>query len=135
MADGLKYPLPPKSAPRGEWLLWAGNFAKTIASTKIYKELWPTSDPNLSNPLWVISGICWDGLDQKKKEHDPFNPFDQFFPEGKKKRRLHFRRERSRRVVSKAKELGLEIDPLLRSGENINFSFAKRNVKLGIKAQ
>jgi len=130
MANELNYPLPPTGASHGEWLLWAGNFANTIASTKTYKELWPTSDPNLSNPLWVISGICWDGPDQKRPEHDPCNPVDQLFPEGGKKRRLHLYRERNRGVVLKAKAIRLEIDPLLRC-EVCGFSFLEKYGPIG----
>jgi 5-methylcytosine-specific restriction endonuclease McrA len=130
MANEVGYPLPPSGASHGEWLLWAGKFANAIASTPIYKELWPTTDPNLSNPLWVISGICWDGPDQAKPENDPYDPMDQLFPEGGKKRRLHLYRERNRSVISKAKALRLENDPLLRC-EVCGFSFVEKYGHIG----
>jgi len=78
----------------------------------------------------VISGICWGGPDPKKPQQEPYNPENQFFPEGDKKRRLHIYRERNRAVVSQAKELRKASDPLLHC-EVCGFSFVEKYGQIG----
>lgn len=125
LAEQFRYSMPPRGATHGEWVVWAGAFASEIASTPTYREYWPSSSPRLSHPLWVVSGLCWEGVAPARPELDPIDPDSQSFPEGGEKRRLHLIRERSQAVVAQAKALGFERDPLLRC-EACGFSFVER---------
>lgn len=129
-AEALDYLVPPKKASHGEWIVWAGQFAKKISETPMYREFWPISEKNLSVPAWVISGLCWVGLKPPKPISDPVDPDSMSFPEGAEKRRLHLFRERNRSVVAKAKALALETDPFLRC-QVCNFSFTEKYGNLG----
>lgn len=124
------YTLPFAEATHGEWMVWAGRFAQKIAETSIYKEYWPISENKLSNPSWVISGLCWVGLEPSRPISDPVDPNSMSFPEGSEKRRLHLFRERNRFVVALAKELAMKDDPLLQC-QVCNFSFSERYGDLG----
>lgn len=105
LAGTFGYEILPSSATYGEKLVWAGDFAKDISQTQIYKEYWPEGEP-----LWVISGICWKNTEIEKPETEPTDIDILAFPEGSPKRRLHLLRERNQTVVAKAKALGLRED-------------------------
>ena len=120
----MAYDLPPLKDNYGAKILWAGKFAIYICETETYKNIWPTEPPNYDKPLWVISGICWKGLNPEKPDIELPNPYNDGFPEGQKKRVLHEKRERNRKLIQKAKEIALKKDPLL-CCEICNFSFKK----------
>lgn len=130
LAAEFGYATPPQKATHGEWVVWAGKFASEIATTPTYQEYWPPTDPRLSTPSWVISGLCWGGLKPSKPLLDPIDPDLRSFPEGAEKRRLHLIRERNQVVVAQAKTLGLHRDPLLRC-QVCGFSFAERYGEVG----
>lgn len=130
LANEFGYETPALEASHGTWIVWAGKFASEITSTPIYKRYWPKSDPRLCHPNWVISGICWVGLKPERPVSDPIDPENRFYEEGAKKRRLHLLRERNRAVVAKAKELRIEIDPLLHC-EICNFSYLQKYGQIG----
>jgi predicted HNH restriction endonuclease len=69
-------------------------------------------------------------LSPKKPTPDPVDLDYLSFPEGTEKRRLHLTRERNRALVSKAKALGLEKDPMLKC-EICGFSFVTTYSELG----
>lgn len=129
-AETLGQEHPTSTAQHSVWIIWAGRFAQDLSQTETYKKLWPNSDPRLSWPLWVIGGICWTGLSPDKPLPDPIDPDMLWFPEGFEKRRLHFIHERNRALVSNAKSIGRERDPLLRC-EVCSFSFTDRYGSLG----
>jgi hypothetical protein len=120
----------PSVATHSEWLIWAGEFASAISESQTYQEFWPLDIGRLSQPLWVISGICWSGVAPGKPQSGPFDPTKLSFPEGAAKRRLHLIRERNRTLVGMAKSIGLEKDPKLRC-QVCNFSFLERYGKHG----
>lgn len=124
-AETFGYEQPSVNASRGDWVIWAGRFAKEICETATYQEFWPQAERRLSNPLWVIAGICWTGLSPQKPLPEPPDPDTLAFPEGAEKRRLHLIRERNRTLVAKAKVIGIEKDPMLRC-RICGFSFAER---------
>ncbi|MBI2908126.1 MAG: HNH endonuclease [Chloroflexi bacterium] len=130
LAAEFGYATPPPKATHGEWVVWAGKFASEIASTPTYQEYWPPTDPRLSIPSWVISGLCWGGLIPSRRSPDPPDPDSRSFPEGAEKRRLHLIRERNPALVAGAKTLGLRRDPLLRC-QVCGFSFVERYGDLG----
>ena len=130
LAKEFGYTTPTSGATHGKWVVWAGKFASEIAITPTYQEYWPPADPRLSTPLWVISGLCWEGLRPSRPLLDPIDPDLRSFPEGAEKRRLHLIRERNQMVVAQAKALGLHRDPLLRC-QVCGFSFAERYGELG----
>ncbi len=123
-AEAFDYPTPPAGSTHGDWIVWAGTFAAEIAAIPTYKRFWPSSEAHLTRPLWVISGLCWEGLSPAKPVPDPVDPESRFFPEGAEKRRLHLIRERNRTVVAQAKALRLQSDPML-CCEVCGFSFLK----------
>ena len=129
-AQAFGYALPYRKATHGEWIVWAGNFAQKISETPTYREYWPLSDNSLSVPAWVISGLCWVGLQPSKPISGPVDPNSISFPEGNLKRRLHLFRERNRTVVAQAKVLALKNDPFLRC-QVCKFSFSKKYGHLG----
>jgi len=131
-AETFGYEQLPSSASRGDWVIWAGKFAKTICETKTYEEFWSQNEPRLSKPLWVIAGICWTGLSPQKPLPEPPDPDILSFPEGAEKRRLHLTRERSRTLVAKAKSIAIEQDPMLRC-QVCGFSFTERYGEHGRK--
>ena len=122
----------PPGASRGDWVIWAGKFAKIICETKTYKEFWPQDETRLSKPLWVIAGICWTGLTPQKPLAEPPDPDILSFPEGAEKRRLHLTRERNRTLVAKAKSIAFEQDSMLRC-QVCGFSFKERYGEHGHK--
>lgn len=121
-AKTFGYHQPSSGVTYGEWVAWAGKFAVEICETKTFREYWPKSEPMWVEPLWVIAGICWKGLSHQLPVADPFDPDLLSFPEGGEKRRLHMAHERNQTVISKAKALGLEHDPMLRC-QVCGFSF------------
>jgi hypothetical protein len=128
LAETFDYEQPPARTTHGGWLVWASQFAREVTATPTYQQYWPESDS-----LWTIAGISWNwkGKTPPRPPADPIDAEDvASFPEGTKKRRLHLIRERSRAVVSKAKELGLERDPLLRC-QVCGFSFVETYGELG----
>lgn len=123
LADAFGYPCPSTGA-YGEWMMWSGEFGAALAKTPTYSEFWPTSDRRFTMPLWVISGICWTGLNPRKPEPIPPAIDDLSFPEGRRLARLHFSRERSAALVRAAKAAALVRDPSL-ACEVCRFSFVK----------
>jgi hypothetical protein len=124
-SEAFGYGKLPTSASRGDWVIWAGKFAKEFCETRTYQKYWPQTERRLSNPLWVVAGICWTGLSPQKPLPEPIDPDILSFPEGAEKRRLHLTRERNRAIVAKAKAIGIEQDPMLRC-QICGFSFAER---------
>jgi hypothetical protein len=126
LAKAFGYERLPIGKTHGAWLVWASQFAREIAETPTYQEYWPED-----NALWTIAGICWDGPTPTKPRPDPIDNEDVMsFPEGAEKRRLHLVRERNQAVVSRAKKLGLERDPLLRC-QVCGFSFVETYGEVG----
>jgi hypothetical protein len=105
----------------GEKLIWAGKLAIDISKTKSFQQYWPESEP-----LWIISGLCWTGSTPPKPELEPPDIEEiEAFPEGSEKRRLHLIRERNQVVILKAKEYGFKRDPMLRC-QVCGFSFIEK---------
>ena len=113
-------------------VIWAGKFAKIFCETKTYQEFWPQNEPRLSEPLWVVAGLCWAGLSPQKPLPEPPDPDILSFPEGAEKRRLHLTRERNRTLVEKAKSIAFEQDPMLHC-QVCGFSFTERYGEHGRK--
>lgn len=110
----------------GSKLIWAGGFAKELAETEIFQQYWPEGEG-----LWAIAGLCWTGVNPSKPDPEPIDvEGDESFPEGATKRRLHLTRERNPTVVLKAKQLGLERDPMLKC-QVCDFSFLKEYGECG----
>ncbi len=115
LGENLKYPIPQSKMTYGEWLVWAGQFAKAISTTKTYMNLWRRNEWPYSEPLWVIAGLCW----KKPKFHDhPAINTDTdltWYTEGEKRERWHLELETRRNpaVIRKAKEQARENDPFL----------------------
>ncbi len=131
-AEAFGCELPPSNVSLGDWVIWAGRFGKIFSETKTYQEFWSKSEPRLSEPLWVVAGLCWAGLSPKKPLPEPPDPDILSFPEGAEKRRLHLIRERNRTLVAKAKSFALEQDPMLRC-QVCGFSFTERYGEHGHK--
>lgn len=129
-AETFGYETPATGASRGDWVIWAGKFAREICETKTYQEFWSRTEKRLSNPLWVIAGICWVGLTPQKPSPEPPDPEILSFPEGAEKRRLHLTRERNQTLVAKAKAIGVEQDAMLRC-QVCGFSFVERYGEFG----
>lgn len=108
----------------GEQIIEASNFALNISNTIAYNNIWIDK----AN-LWVLSGICWDSINEKRKISDEEK--DQEFPEGKQKERLHKYYERNYSLVVKAKEKYLKKYGKLNC-EVCGFDF---NNKYGIRGQ
>lgn len=131
LAKVLDYPIPKKGSNYGECVIWAGKFAADIVKTETFQRYWPTTNPKLSEPLWVISGLCWGGIeDLGRPITDPIDPETQLFPEGAEKRRLHLSRERNRKLVEHAKALFILQDPNLHC-EVCGFSYVEHYGELG----
>jgi hypothetical protein len=131
LASLLGYPEPEKGSGYGKCLVWAGNFALNIAATQTFREYWPRTLATCSKPLWVISGLCWGGMENPERpESDPIDPEKHYFPEGALKRKLHYGRERNGTVISRAKALALKSDPYLHC-DVCGFSFVKHYGSLG----
>ena len=63
-ARTLNYDIPyPGGEGYGRAILWAGNFAASVAETMPFRRTW-----NVEDPLWVLAGIAWvlPGLDLDK---------------------------------------------------------------------
>jgi len=131
-AETFGYEQLPPGASHGDWVIWAGRFAKIICETKTYEEFWPQNEPRLSKPLWVIAGISWTGLTPQKPLPEPPDPDSFSFPEGTEKRRWHLTRERNRALVAKAKSIAFEEDPMLRC-QVCGFSFTEKYGEHGHK--
>lgn len=129
-ADEFGYPTPPPVPPHGAWIVWAGRFASDMAATPTYRHYWPNSTTDLKEPAWVISALCWEGLEPERPKPEPVDTDHLAFPEGREKRRLHLIRERNRAVVAQAKKQWRERDPLLRCMV-CNFSFVEAYGAIG----
>lgn len=90
----------PEIESYGEWLVQAGRFAQNVCRTKTFRRFWPDQEP-----LWALSGICWI----EKSPKPPHLPLDDYpdesgFPEGRKRKALHFGHERNQTVIKLAKQ-------------------------------
>lgn len=120
-ATALDYPFPPSPKSEGAWIVWAGEFAREVAQTQTYINLWGAQPE-----LWTLAGICWDARNPKPPIPDPPDPGeDHAYTEGDAKRRLHLIRERNASLVRRAKELRERTDPGLHC-ETCDFSYRDR---------
>ena len=107
----------------GEQIIEASNFAIELSNSIAFNNIW-----NEKGNLWVLSGICWDSLNDKRKILPEEK--DEEFPEGKQKEKLHKYYERNPSLVRKAKEFYLNRDGKL-SCEVCGFNFSDTYGKRG----
>jgi len=125
LAEKLNYQFP-EIESYGEWLVQAGRFAQNVCRTKTFRSFWPDQEP-----LWALSGICWI----EKSSKPPHLPQDDYpdesgFPEGRKRRALHYGHERNQTVIKLAKQYASQRDETLPC-EVCTFSFIEKYGELG----
>jgi hypothetical protein len=125
LAERLNYQFP-EIESYGEWLVQAGRFAQNVCRTKTFRCFWPDQEP-----LWALSGICWI----EKSPKPPHLPQDDYpdesgFPEGRKRRALHYGHERNQTVIKLAKQYASLRDETLPC-EVCTFSFIEKYGELG----
>lgn len=119
LAEQVGYTNIPRLKAYGERLLWAGEFASTLARSKTFQTYWPEGQAT-----WVLSGLSWQDPSEPQPEMMPTSLTEPFsVPEGGQKRRLHLVRERNQTVVRAAKKLALQRDGILRC-EVCHFCFS-----------
>jgi hypothetical protein len=108
----------------GEMIVHAGRFAAAVVSTETFRAHWRDGEP-----LWTLAGICWASQHLIGEPRDAKVHGDGY-AEGNPQLRLHFVRERNRKLVSEAKALRLSVDPLLRC-DVCQFSFVEHYGEIG----
>ncbi|MEM2124468.1 MAG: ATP-binding protein, partial [Methanolinea sp.] len=79
LAQLLGYGMPGLKSSYGQWIVWAGRFAREVAGTATFRKHWKSGPP-----LWSVAGLCWHVKDLPP----PFPPNEETETEKKAKELL-----------------------------------------------